>query len=78
MIVAVAVAILLPKLPPVGQKILVAVAAIPILLCLFYMIVTPGWTPGGSGRLRPPWSWIVFILVAGVIIAGVLAIIFSR
>lgn len=62
---------LFPQLSPAGRKILVVLAAMPVLFCLFYMIVTPGWRPDTSGRLRPPWSLLAFLLVAAVIVAGV-------
>ena len=62
---------LLPQLSPAGRKILVALAALPVLICLFYMIVTPGWQPNSRGRLKPPWSVLAFLLLAAVIVAGV-------
>lgn len=62
---------LFPQMSPVGRKILVAIAALPILFCLHYMIVTPGWQPDTRGRLRPPWNLMAFLLVAAVIVAGV-------
>jgi hypothetical protein len=72
MAVVVVLSILLPKLPPMGQKILLGIAAIPILFFLYYMIVVPGWMPGDKGRLRPPWNLIVFLLVAVPIVAVVI------
>lgn len=75
--VVLVVSIVLPKLPPLGQKILLALAAIPVLFALFYMIVTPGWQPDTRGRLRFPWNWIVFLLIAGLIVSGVLAMLFG-
>jgi hypothetical protein len=74
-ILIVVLAILLPHLPPLGQKILICIAAAPILFMLYYMIVIPGWMPGDNTRLRPPWSWVVFLLVAIVIVAVVLMIV---
>jgi membrane protease YdiL (CAAX protease family) len=73
MVVVVVLSIILPNLPPLGQKIALAIAAVPILFALFYMIVIPGWMPGDKGRLRPPWNWIVFLLVAAAIITVVVA-----
>jgi hypothetical protein len=75
--VAMVVTIVLPALPPIGQKILLGVASVPVLFALFYMIVIPGWTPDTRGRLKPPWNWFVFILVAALIITVVLAFAFS-
>src|SRR5512135_31381 len=77
MVVVIVMSIVIPKLPPLGQKIAFAIAAIPILFFLFYMIVIPGWTPGYEGRLKWPWNWVVFLLVAIPIIAVVLAILFA-
>jgi hypothetical protein len=76
-VVVIVVAVVFPNLPRYGQKIFLGVAAIPVLFCLYYMIVIPGWSPHGGGRLRPPWSWIVFGLVAAAIIAVVVAFAFS-
>ena len=77
MVVVIVMSIVIPKLPPLGQKIAFVIAAIPILFFLFYMIVIPGWTPGYEGRLKWPWNWVVFLLVAMPIIAVVLAILFA-
>jgi membrane protease YdiL (CAAX protease family) len=74
-VVIVVLAVLLPNLRPGGQKFLIAIASVPILFALFYMIVTPGWTPSNKARLRPPWNWLVFLLVAIPIVA-VLVMIF--
>lgn len=63
----------LPNLPPLGQKILIALFAIPILFFLYYMIVVPGWMPGDTGRLRPPWNMILFLIVAAAIVFVVVA-----
>lgn len=73
MVVIVVLSIILPNLPPLGQKIAIAIAAVPILFALFYMIVIPGWMPGDKGRLRPPWNWVVFLPVAAAIITVVVA-----
>lgn len=70
-VVVVVLSTLLPNLPPWGQKILIGIAAVPILFALFYMIVIPGWTPGYGGRLKWPWNWLVFLLLAVPIAAVV-------
>lgn len=75
--IVVILSIVLPMLPPLGQKILVALAAVPILFALFYMIVIPGWTPDTSGRLKWPWNWVVFLLVAIPIVIIVVAFILA-
>lgn len=68
----VAVALLFPALPPLGRNILLGAAAVPALFALYYLLVSPGWTPGSGGRLRPPWNWVAFGLVAGALLAAVL------
>ena len=75
--VAIAVAVLLPMLPPAGQKILMVIAAVPVLFCLYYMIVTPGWQPGQQLRLGSSLRWIAFVLVVMAIIGGVGWFLFS-
>jgi hypothetical protein len=47
----VALALILPRLPIVWQKIALGVATVPILYCLFYLIVRPARTTAGqTGR----------------------------
>ena len=70
-VVALGVAFLLPHLSSVGRKILVGIAALPVLFCLYYMIVIPGWQPDTSGRLKPPWNLLVFLQLAAMIVFGV-------
>jgi len=78
MVVALVIlSVLFPALPPTGRKILVAVVAAAITLGLYYMIVIPGWMPGDKGRLRPPWNLLAFLVVAGVIAAATVAILFG-
>jgi peptidoglycan/LPS O-acetylase OafA/YrhL len=76
MVVGVVAAILVPNLEPVGQKIVVGLAAVAALFGLYYMIVVPGWTPGGGG-LRRPWNWLAFALAALAIGAGAALFILS-
>jgi hypothetical protein len=76
-VVVVILSIVIPELPPLGQKIAFALAAVPILFALFYMIVIPGWTPDYTGRLKWPWNWLVFLLVAIPIIAVVVMIVLA-
>ncbi|HUN54753.1 MAG TPA: hypothetical protein VMU29_06310 [Smithella sp.] len=66
--------IVIPHLSPIGQKIIICLAAIPILFFLYYMIVIPGWMPGDKRRLKPPWNIIVFVLIATVIIFAAIMI----
>jgi len=51
-ILVLALSLLAPRLPLIGQKVLIGVAVVPIVFCLFYMIVVPGWVPGSSIRPR--------------------------
>jgi len=76
-IIVIVLSVLLPELSRTGQKIAVGIAAIPILFALFYMIVIPGWTPGNEGRLKWPWNWLVFLLIATPIAAVVVLFILS-
>ena len=71
MVVGMVVALLLPHLAPAGRKVLISIAALPILFCLYYMIVIPGWTPNPGGRLKPPWNLLAFLLLAALIVSGV-------
>ncbi len=72
---AVLASIILPKLPPLGQKITAVLAALVFIAGAFYMIVIPGWQPDAK-RLRWPWNWVVFIPVALVIafVAGMFVV----
>lgn len=74
--VIVVASIILPKLPPLGQKILIALAAIPILFFLYYMIVIPGWMPTDTTRLKRPWNLVVFLLLAIPIVVIAVLIVF--
>jgi hypothetical protein len=64
-------AFLFPRLSTLGRKTLVALAALPVLFCLYYMIVIPGWQPSSRGRLKPPWSVLAFLILAAIIVVGV-------
>ena len=68
--VALGVALLFPALSPIGRKVLMAVAAFPVLFCLYYMIVIPGWQPHPS-RLSQTTRMVLFIGAAIAIVAGV-------
>lgn len=69
-ILLLALAILAPRLPLIGQKILIGLVVVPILFCLFYMIVVPGWVPGSSGRTRLVWRAALFLGCAALIVTG--------
>jgi hypothetical protein len=70
-IFVVVLSVLMPRLPLNGQKVLIAISAVPIVLCLFYMIVAPGWVPGTSGRGHRAWRLALFLGCAAAIVAGV-------
>jgi len=67
-VIIIVLSLVLPHLPPFGQKILICLAALPILFLLYYMIVIPGWMPSDKGRLKQPWNIILFIFIATVVI----------
>jgi type II secretory pathway component PulM len=69
MVVGVGLAVLVPQLPPRGQKIAVMLGALILIACAYYMIVIPGWQPGAT-RLRAPWNLIVFSAVAALLAFG--------
>ena len=75
--VLVVVVLLLPHLSLLGRKITLAIAAVPVIFCLYYMIVIPGWTPGPRLNWPQYVRWAVFIVVAGAIIAGVVSVILA-
>lgn len=68
MAVAVALTVLLPILPKVAGKILAVAGSVAIIGGLYYVIVIPGWQPGDASRLRWPWSLLVFLTIASLII----------
>lgn len=67
------VVVLVPMLPPLAGKLVVSVAAVPVLVSLHYMIVTPGWQPGAR-RLGPVWRWLGFSCAVIVVLVFVVAI----
>ena len=69
MVVGVGLAVLVPNLPPLGQKIAVGLGALILIACAYYMIVIPGWQPGAR-RLRAPWNLVVFSVVAALLAFG--------
>lgn len=70
--VLVLVLIIIPHLPKWGMKLLLVLAAGPVLFCLHYMIVTPGWQPEAR-PIPPPWNKILFIAVAVLLAVGLAA-----
>lgn len=76
MVVTVLLAVLLPKLPLWGAKILAGVGALLLTACFYYMIVTPGWQPG-SRPLPFPWNILAFLCTAAVILGAATLFILS-
>ena len=74
-VVVIVMLVIIPHLPPLGQKIAITIGAALILFFLFYMIVVPGWTP--SGHLNWPWNWVVFLLIAILIVSAVVSFMFT-
>ena len=70
-------AFLLPVLPPFWRKVFIATAAVPVLFCLYYMIVIPGWSPYRNNRLPVVLRWVCFGAVAMAVVAGVVAVVAS-
>ena len=69
--VALGVALLFPALSPIGRKILLVAAVFPVLFCLYYMIVIPGWRPHPS-RITQKARLAIFVCVAMGVAAGVI------
>jgi hypothetical protein len=69
-LLVIVVAIVMPRLPSSGQKALIGIAVVPIVLCLFYMIVAPGWVPGSSGRAPRALRMALFAALAAAIVVG--------
>lgn len=68
MAVVLLLAILLPILPKIVGKIILVIAALVWISGIYYIIVIPGWQPGNSSRLRYPWSLMVFIALAALLV----------
>ncbi len=77
-ILVIVLSVLMPHLGLMGQKILLAIAAVPVVFCLFYMIVIPGWVPGISGRAGRALRVALFVACTAAIAAGVGAFIFRQ
>lgn len=63
-------AVVLPRMTYSAAKFVLPFAALPVLVALYYMLIAPGWQPNAK-RLGPPWNWIVFLGLAGGIVAGI-------
>jgi hypothetical protein len=70
-ILVIVLSFVLPRLPLIGQRLVIVIAAIPILLCLFYMIIVPGWAAGSRRHGICTWRVALFLACAAVIATGV-------
>jgi hypothetical protein len=70
-VLVIALSLVMPRLPILGQKIAIVIAAIPIVFCLFYMIVVPGWVPGTQRRAGLILRMTLFLGCAAAIVTGV-------
>lgn len=68
-------ALILPRLPVVGKKVLLAGAAVPTLFCCYYLLVAPGRTLGAVLRGRAGWRLALFLGCAALTTAAVAAFI---
>ena len=71
------VATLFFHLPPVGQKVLVSGMALPLLCCLYYVIVAPGWM-ADNDHLKPTLRLLAFVLLTAMIGTGVSIIVLGE
>lgn len=71
------VATLFFHLPPVGQKVLVCGMALPLLCCLYYVIVAPGWMADNE-HLKPTLRLLAFLLLTAMIGTGVSIIVLGE
>ena len=74
--VVLGVALLFPALSPIGRKILLVAAVFPVIFCLYYMIVIPGWRPHPS-RITQKARLAIFVCVAMGVAAGVVMLVLS-
>jgi len=70
-ILVIVLSLVIPRLPPLGKRIVIVITAIPIMLCLFYMIIVPGWAPGSHRRGISAWRVALFLGCAAAVVTGV-------
>ncbi len=70
MAVGVLLALLLPKVPGTLGKLLLILGGLVWVGGFYYMIMAPGWRPGGARSSRP-WAWVRFGLMATLIMVGI-------
>jgi hypothetical protein len=75
LVVALVLAVLLPRLSPGARKLALAAAALPAVAALYYMIVVPGWLPETRAGRRRGWRLAMFLGCTAAIVAAVAAFI---
>lgn len=71
-VTGIALAVLFPLLPPVGQKVAVAMCLFPVLMGSYYLLVVPGWTLERGSGPRVFWRLATFLVLAGLLTASAL------
>jgi hypothetical protein len=66
-----ALALILPRLSVFGQKVLIGVSIVPILYCLFYLIVRHGWIASRIQRNRRHVRLAIFLACAIAAVATI-------
>ena len=72
MVAGIILAILLPKLPPMGGKVLVAAVGLVVIVGLYYLMVVPGWQPGEHALRSRRYIFIRFGLAAVLVVSAVI------
>lgn len=70
-LVLIAVAALIDHVGASGKKLLVTVDALALLTVLYYFILAPGWRPGSAAPARLMLRWLLFGVLAALLIGGV-------
>lgn len=69
-IVLVVVGALMGRVGATGKKLLVAVDGLALLVVFYYFLLAPGWRPGSAAPVRLMLRWMLFALVALLVIGG--------
>lgn len=67
-LVGILLAVFLPILPEIIGKLLLIFSVLVFIGGFYYMIVIPGWQPHDIARLHYPWSLLVFIGIATLLV----------
>jgi len=71
-IVLIAVSALIGHVGLTGKKILVAIDGLTLLVLFFNFILAPGWRPGSAAPARLMLRWMLFGVLALLLIGGVI------